>query len=59
MENSHIKIMPPLDGVINNLDDRLSDVEKDVREFNSQVAQLGKDLAQLLGKLNRIEKYAK
>ncbi len=57
--DSHIKIMPPLDGVINELYDRLSAVEKDVREFNSQVAELGKDLAKLYGKINRIEKYAK
>ena len=66
MENSHIKIMPPLDGVINNLNDRISKLEKNVRGFNSQVAELGKAIAVLetlkysvIKRLEMLEEYAK
>lgn len=66
MENSHIKIMPPLDGVINDLNDRLSTAEKKIRGFNSQVAELGKAIAALetlkysvIKRLEMLEEYAK
>ena len=66
MENSHIKIMPPLDGVINDLNDRLSKVEKQVRGFRSETSELGKAIATLetlkysvIKRLEMLEKYAK
>ena len=66
MENSHIKIMPPLDGVINDLYDRLSKVEKQVRKFRSETSELGKAIAALetlkysvIERLEALEEYAK
>ena len=54
-----IKIMPPLDGIINNIIDRLEEVEKSVRDYNSQQSEIKKDVAKLDEKIRRIEKYAK
>jgi uncharacterized coiled-coil protein SlyX len=58
--------MPPLDGVINDLNDRLSKAEKKIRGFNSQVAELGKAIAVLetlkysvIKRLEMLEEYAK
>lgn len=59
MENRHIKIMPPLDGVINDLNDRLGEIEGKFKSFNSRMSQYEKDLAKLDGKIRRIEKYAR
>ncbi len=66
MESSHIKIMPPLDGVINNLDDRLSELENQVRKFRSETSELGKAIAVLetlkysvIKRLEMLEEYAK
>ena len=58
--------MPPLDGVINNLNDRILKLEKNVRGFNSRVAELGKAIAVLetlkysvIERLEMLEEYAK
>jgi len=59
MDAKLIKIMPPLDHVINEIYERLQAVEKNLELTGSRLTEIDKYLATLDEKIRRIEKYAK
>jgi predicted nucleic acid-binding Zn-ribbon protein len=59
MPDYNIKVMPPLDGIISEINDRLKKLEAFYESYGSRIVQFEKDLAKLDGKIRRIEKYAK
>jgi len=59
MEPKFIKLMPPLDGIVNDLDDRLKILEESISAFKSRMAEFERGVAALDEKIRRIEKYAR
>jgi prefoldin subunit 5 len=58
-DNRLIKIVPPLDGIINEINDSLEKMKRFDKKLGSRIAQIEKGIKALDEKMKRIEKYAK